>query len=415
MNLHPGDVGRRRAAPVAAEMPRPVGPSAGLRPFVGRIRPIADTGSLLDRASKIALLGIFAILVIHALDAWAAYCAPVLAAIVLGLMLGPVMSLIERGGLPSPLAAIIVIVVALGGVYGLGFLLAPAVQEWSGRLPELLAVVERHTLRLQWHMRALRELQESVQQAGDGGATPTVAVRGPGLVDSVLSFAPPALGQIVLFVAVLYFYLATRNRLRESILTICISRGARLRAARIIRDAERTISGYLLTIAGINVCLGIAVALVLWALGVPSPALWGAIAAVLNFIMYIGPLVFAVLITAVGLITQDTLGGALLPTAAFICINVVEGQFVTPAILGRRLTLNPFLIILAIGFWMWLWGAVGAFLAVPLLIISLVIFAHLVPHGPIRKPGRPAAPAPAPPSQPDSSQPDSALERLQPP
>lgn len=395
MTLHPGDVGRRRVAPVSPELLRPVNPAAGLRPFLGRSRPISDPGSLLDKAAKVAILGIFAILLIHALDAWAAYFAPVFAAVVLGLMLGPAMSLFERAGLPAPLAAIVVIIIALGGLYGLGFLLAPAVQEWSGRLPELLAVVERHTSRLQWHMRALRELQDSVQQAGGSDAAPVVAVQGPGLIDSVLSFAPPALGQVVLFVAVLYFYLATRSRLRESILTMCISRGARLRAARIIRDAERTISGYLLTIAGINVGLGIATAGAMWALGIPSPALWGAVAAILNFIQYIGPLMFAVLITAVGLITQDTLGAALMPTAAFVILNTIEGQFVTPAVLGRRLTLNPFLIILAIGFWLWLWGPVGAFLAVPMLIISLVIFAHLVPQGPIPKPRR-AIPPPAP-------------------
>lgn len=397
MTLHMGEEGRRRVAPVSAELLRPMTPRMAPRPFVGRVRPMADPGSLLDRASKVALLGIFAILVIHALDAWAAYCAPVFAAIVLGLMLGPAMNLFERAGLPSPFAAIIVIVVALGGLYGLGFLLAPAVQEWSGRLPELFEVLDRHVSRMQWHMRALRELQESVQQAGDDGGTPTVTVKGPGLIDSVLSFAPPALGQVVLFVAVLYFYLATRNRLRESILTICVSRGARLRAARIIRDAERTISGYLLTIAGINVCLGIATSAAMWALGIPSPALWGAVAAILNFIQYIGPLVFAVLITAVGLITQDTLGAALMPTAAFVFLNMIEGQFVTPAVLGRRLTLNPFLIILAIGFWLWLWGPVGAFLAVPMLIISMVIFAHLVPQGPIPKPSRPLPPPPPPP------------------
>ncbi|TCT09182.1 putative PurR-regulated permease PerM [Tepidamorphus gemmatus] len=395
MPPHPGNVGRRRVAPVSPALLRPVDPSAGLRPFLGRSRPIADPGSLLDKAAKIAILGIFMIIAIHALDAWAAFLAPVLTAVVLGLMLGPAMTLFERAGLPAPLSAIVVIVLALGGLYGLGFLLAPSVQEWSGRLPELLAVVERHTSQLQWHMRALRELQESVQQAGGGDTAPVVAVQGPGLVDSVLSFAPPALGQVVLFVAVLYFYLATRNRLRDSILTMCVSRGARLRAARIIRDAERTISGYLLTIAGINVGLGIATAGAMWALGIPSPALWGAVAAILNFIQYIGPLMFAVLITAVGLITQDTLGAALMPTIAFVALNTIEGQFITPAVLGRRLTLNPFPIILAIGFWLWLWGPVGAFLAVPMLIISLVVLTHLMPQGPIARPRRPMPP-PAP-------------------
>ena len=378
----------------AAPRPKPLQARFTSFPIVRRVRPASDVGQLLDRSAKVAILGIFLAVVIHSLSAWSAFLVPVVAAIIMGLMLGPPMTLLERVGLPSALAALVVLASLAGGLYLMILTLSPAFVEWFTRLPEIWQEVERHINEMRWHLRTVEQVRETLAQAAGDGEGERVAVEGPGFLSAILTIAPPALGQVVLFFGALFFYLATRHGIRTGLLSLCIGRSAKLRAARILRDVEVNISSYLLTITVINAGLGLATGVVMWLIGVPSPALWGALAAILNFVLYIGPWFFAILLGAVGLVTFDTLGAAILPMAAFVTLNFVESQFVTPAILGRRLTLNPFMIILALGFWMWLWGPVGAFLALPLLIVSVIVLAHILPAGvrpAIARPGRPAA------------------------
>jgi predicted PurR-regulated permease PerM len=114
----------------------------------------------------------------------------------------------------------------------------------------------------------------------------------------------------------------------------------------------------------------------------PSPALWGALATIFNFIPYLGPATLMVILVGVGSVTYDGLLYALTPALAFFCINFLEGQIITPAVLGQRLTLNPFVVFLTLGFCLWVWGPVGAFVAVPFLLIVAVVASHLRPLRP---------------------------------
>jgi predicted PurR-regulated permease PerM len=127
------------------------------------------------------------------------------------------------------------------------------------------------------------------------------------------------------------------------------------------------------------VCLGVVVALGAWVFGFPNPLIFGVLAALLNYLPYIGPACMALILFAVGLVTFPTLGYALLPPACFVGLTTIEGQIITPTVMGHRLTLNPLAVFLAIAFWAWLWGPMGAFLAVPLLIVGMVIVSHLFP------------------------------------
>ena len=115
------------------------------------------------------------------------------------------------------------------------------------------------------------------------------------------------------------------------------------------------------------------------AIGMPSAALWGALAAILNFIVYLGPAVMAAILFAVGLTQYDTLGGSLLPPLVYLGINLIEAQFVTPQVIGRTMLMNPFVVILAIAFWIWLWGPLGGFIAIPMLLIFYAIAGNIVP------------------------------------
>ena len=186
-------------------------------------------------------------------------------------------------------------------------------------------------------------------------------------------------GQVLLFLASLYFFVATRYQTRHSILQVCVSRKLRWRVAHIFRDVERSVSRYLLSISIINVGLGFAVSIAMLAIGMPSPALWGALAGLLNFVVYLGPAVMAVILFAVGLTQFDTLGGSLLPPLVYLAINLVEAQFVTPHVIGRAMTMNPFVVILSIAFWIWIWGPLGGFIAIPVLLVLYSVAANIIP------------------------------------
>ena len=165
------------------------------------------------------------------------------------------------------------------------------------------------------------------------------------------------------------------------------SRDAKLRFLRIANDIEYNLASYVAIVTAINVTLGAVVAAGAWAFGFDNPLMLGLLTAILNYIPYIGPACMVVILIAVGLVTFPTLGYALLPPAAFVALTTIEGHIITPTILGHRLTLNPLLVFTAIVFWAWLWGPIGAFLAVPLSIVALVIFNHLFPSEDAKLPG----------------------------
>jgi len=157
----------------------------------------------------------------------------------------------------------------------------------------------------------------------------------------------------------------------------------RWRTAHVFRDVEAKVSRYLISITIINICVAIAVTLAMWAIGMPSPPLWGALAGVLNYIPYVGQAVMIVILLAVGLGTQAELWAILLPVACYVAINFTEGQIVTPHFIGRTMTLNPFIIFLSITFWLWSWGPVGGLIAVPTLLIAQSLLTHALPSKPL--------------------------------
>jgi predicted PurR-regulated permease PerM len=141
------------------------------------------------------------------------------------------------------------------------------------------------------------------------------------------------------------------------------------------------------TVTVINISLGAVVAAGAWMFGFENPLMLGLLTAIFNYIPYIGPACIVIILFGVGLVTFPTLGYALLPPAAFVALTTVEGNILTPAILGHRLTLNPLIVFTAIVFWAWLWGPIGAFLAIPLSIIGMVVINHLLPSDDTKLPG----------------------------
>jgi predicted PurR-regulated permease PerM len=208
----------------------------------------------------------------------------------------------------------------------------------------------------------------------------------PDIVLPVVAFVTPAAGELLLFFGTLLFFLIGQIELRTSLVSMFGNRDAKLRFLKIMRDIERNLAGYLTVVTIINAALGTIVALGAWLIGYPNPVIFGVLAGLLNYVPYVGPGIMVIVLFGVGLVSFPSIGHALLAPAGFIALTTMEGHFVTPTIVGRRLTLNPLLVFLALAFWTWMWGPVGAFLAVPLSIIGLVVFNHLVPDDDVRLP-----------------------------
>jgi predicted PurR-regulated permease PerM len=255
--------------------------------------------------------------------------------------------------------------------------LAKPITDWVARAPEIGAALHAKLYVLDRPLAALRELKEALLSTGG----PAVAVETSqlGMVTPVVAYLTPALLQMLLFFVTLIFFLGAQMDFRRYVVSFFRTREGKLRFIRITNDVEQHLGKYLVTVTVINSCLGAAVAVGAWLFGLPSPPLFGIVAAVLNYIPYIGAGCTTLILFAVGIVSFPSFGMAIAAPAAFVALATVEGQFITPAVLGRQLTLNPLAVILALAFWSWIWGPMGTFLAVPLTMIGFVTLHHLFP------------------------------------
>jgi predicted PurR-regulated permease PerM len=157
--------------------------------------------------------------------------------------------------------------------------------------------------------------------------------------------------------------------MRKRTITTRTSFDGAMTTARVIQQVVDATSTYIGTITLVNVTMGAGVAFILWLIEMPTPLMWGGIVAVLNYVPYLGPIVSILLLALGGLMVFADPWYAMLPAVAFGFIHLIEANVITPAVVGRRLTINPLLILVALSFWAWVWGTTGALLAVPLLII----------------------------------------------
>jgi predicted PurR-regulated permease PerM len=182
---------------------------------------------------------------------------------------------------------------------------------------------------------------------------------------------------MVLFFTTLFFVLWGRNELRRNLVSYFDDREARLRTLRILNAIEQDLTDYLSVVSIIYLVVGVLTGIGTYLIGYPNALVWAVLAFILNFIPYLGPLIMVLVLLAVGLISFPTLPQALLAPILYVALTTIEGHFITPSIMGRRLTLNPLIVFLALAFWTWLWGPVGAFLAVPILIAALAAIRHM--------------------------------------
>jgi predicted PurR-regulated permease PerM len=338
--------------------------------------PLAAIEDIWTSATQMSTIGVFVMLLVASLYLTRPILLPVVAAMVIGTTLAPIVKIAARRRVSPWVTAIalgfVLVVIAAIAVT----LLAAPLSEWIGKAPEIGAAIRQKLYVLDRPLAALRELQQ-IFLPSQGQ---TVAVE-PSLsmVTPVISAVTPAVVEITLFFVTLIFFLATQFDFRRYMASFFTSRNAKLRFIRITNDIEENLGSYVAVVTIINFGLGVVVAIGAWLFGLPSPIMFGIVAALLNYVPYIGAACVTLILLAVGLVTFPSLGYAFVPPAAFVAVATIEGQFITPAVLGHRLTLNPLIVILALAFWAWLWGPMGAFLAVPLTIVGQVILHHLFP------------------------------------
>lgn len=348
------------------------------RPPIVRLPPKSNYEIVLQRGSQISIIILGLLGVAAALYFGRYVLAPTAFALVVGLVLGPVASRIEARGISPYVSALLVFILFVVVVCLVALALLGPLSFWAERAPQVWDQLQLRISQLREPMEALRDIQTGLREAtGDTGLTVSVEEGSP--MDSLITVAPAIGAQILIFMASLYFFVATRHETRLAVLKLCVGRRLRWRTAHIFRDVESLVSRYLLSITAINMGLAVAVTCALWIVGVPSPALWGILAGLLNFVMYIGPAIMAAILFAVGLVTYDTIPGSLMPPLVYLAVNLVEAQFVTPLVIGRMMTLNPFIVLLALTFWIWMWGPIGGFVAIPALLAGYAIARNLVP------------------------------------
>jgi predicted PurR-regulated permease PerM len=336
-------------------------------------QPLDSTENIWQSAGRAAIIGIFLLLVGGFLYVGRSILLPVFAAAVVAMTLAPLVRLAKVRGISPWITALLIVVLGLGALGLAATAIAGPVSEWIARAPEIGSTVRERLSVLERPLNAFHELEGSLFGNASGGGS------SPNIVLPVVAFLTPAAGELLLFFGALIFFLVGQTALRSNLVAMFSHRNSKLRFLKIMNDIEHNLAGYLTVVTIINAALGTIVALGVWLLGFPSPVMFGVVAAVLNYVPYVGPAVMVVALFGVGLISFPSLGQALMAPLAFVVLTTTEGHFVTPTIIGRRLTLNPLVVFLALAFWTWLWGPIGAFLAVPLSIIGLVIFNHLFP------------------------------------
>jgi predicted PurR-regulated permease PerM len=339
-------------------------------------------------AGTAVLTGIFVLLALYTLYFARPFLLPLVLATILNFLLSPVVRGLARIHVPRPLGAAFVILALLALVaLGIERLAGPA-SEWIRKAPEGIELIERRVRGLQRPMEQVRAAAEKVEEeverlSGDGGGAQEVKVQGGTLTGALLSRTQAFVGSAVIVMILLYFLLASGDFFLRKLIRVLPRLEDKRRAVEIARQTELHISTYLSTVTLINAGLGFAVAFAMWAVGMPNPALWGVLAGLMNYVPYLGSLATLAVIAIVSILTFDDLGRALVAPALYFVINFMEGYFVTPTIVGRRLTLNPVVVFVGIVFWGWLWGVPGALLAVPLMAMFKILCDHIGPMSPI--------------------------------
>jgi predicted PurR-regulated permease PerM len=334
-------------------------------------------GSAHDPVARYALVAIAVVLVTAALSLTQAIAMPIVAGLIFGLIFGPLVDRLFRMGMPQGLAAGVIVLAGIALLAVVAGLFAAPFAIWSESLP---AVMEALQQRADEILRAMRQIERLFAGAAPVPAPETVVVDAGSPWLSIAATSSSIAGGFLIFVATTYFYLCTRRQMKARALRLCLGASARRTAGQFLSDLEEKVASYFATITLINLGMGAAATLIAFLAGMPFPLFWGLLGFILNYIAFVGPFIMMALMLGYGLVEHADIVAALVPAGAYFLVNLVEGNVVTPLAVGRRLTLNPFLVFVFFVFWLWLWGPIGAFLATPILLVITLSAEAVIRH-----------------------------------
>lgn len=361
----------------------PPSPVTGTEPDIGKVGT-----ALRERVeiTSIAITGLFVLALFYTLYFARAFFVPLIFAVMLDFLLSPLVRALKRVRVPEPLGAFMVLLGALLVLATTVYSLADPVRDWVTKAPATVAKTKDQLRQLRRPVEQVSRTAEQVEEATKTSSAPRateVVVKGPSLSEKLFGTTQSIVAATIEIAILLYFLLAAGDLFLQKLIKVLPQLKDKKRAVTIARETEASVSAYLFTTTLLNIGEGIVVAIAMALLGVPNPVLWGVLAVALEYVPYIGAFVLAGILTLVGLTTFNDPLHALLVPGVYVAINFIQGNFLTPMILGRRLTLNPVAIFVGLIFFWWIWGVAGAFLAVPILATFKIFCDHIETLQPI--------------------------------
>ncbi|MFV2053507.1 AI-2E family transporter [Aliiroseovarius sp. YM-037] len=333
-----------------------------------------------DAAPRWAIVTLAIVAAFAALKLASDIFAPVTLALVVGVVLSPVTDRLDRIGAPHLLGALFGLLLGLGVLFAIILGFGPLVGQAVDEAPRIWAELRDTMDWMKDLARGFDNMSDEVNRAIDPentGATQNGEAKlGLPTLGDILFLAPGLVAQALLFAGTLFFFLLGRIEIYDWLSANTLPNTPITQSSNRLLCAERVVARYFLTISMINVTFGIFVAAMTYAVGLPSPVLWGLFAALMNYILYLGPAIVAVCLLVAGVIVFDG-PIVVLPAGLFVLMNATEGQFVTPGLVGREMAVNPLLVFLSLVLGLWLWGPIGGLVAIPILMWSLVMFGLL--------------------------------------
>lgn len=326
------------------------------------------------RTIRRLLVGIFILMAASTLYFARDLFLPIVIGVLVALTVSPLVRGADRVGIPAALSAFVLVAGATClFVIGAWLLSAPI----SAVIDDVPEIGQQLRYKLAGLLNAIEDMQSATDQVEEmtGGAeqTPRVAIEQPGFVAFAAGNTARFFSLVLIGLVLAFFILASGDLFHVKLVEAFPTFSDKRRALKTVRDVERQISRYFLTITVINAGLGLSIGAAMYLVGMPNPALWGTLAFALNFLPFIGALLGGAVVAVFGVLSFDTLAAGLLPAVAYLVLTSIEGHFLTPSILGRRLELNTVSVLLTVVVWSWLWSIPGALMAVPFLVMLKVI------------------------------------------
>ena len=322
------------------------------------------------RAATLSLVVMASLMILSTLQEVRSFAIPTVLALLAAIALEPIARHADRMHISRSLSSAVIVIASIAAIVALVYYVMPTAEEWNRRAPEVLRKADglmRNTI------SGMTDAIQGPRFDSDGEAIDPIEQltnSGGTLLTGLALTVPMFVGGALYAAGLTFFMLRERALLGRWIMALGPTQRRRRALGRAMRDIQSNVSSYLLAILIINTGLGLTATLIFWMFGLPNPFLWGLLTGVLNFMPYIGPAIMAVVIFGVALVTFPLPQMAVMPVAALLVLNTIEGQFVTPMLVGRQMRQSAMTIFMAITFGAWLWGPAGALRATPVLLVA---------------------------------------------